>query len=99
MSDKKIRKFFVNRAVPLEVAELIDEIHCDKDLNMENVSKSGLVGKALLDYKNKRLCQINEYNKTKALSQDPISLESEFTKLPECSESAELTDSKNTPAY
>ena len=60
MSDKKIRKLFVNRSVPLEVAELIDEIYSDTELNRENLSKSGLVGKALLDYKNKKLSQIND---------------------------------------
>lgn len=55
MYDKKIRKLFVNRSLPVEVAELIDEIHSDNDLNNENLSKSGLVGKALLEYKNKKL--------------------------------------------
>ena len=64
MSDKKIRKLFVNRSVPLEVAELIDEIYSDTELNRENLSKSGLVGKALLDYKNKKLSQINDRLKT-----------------------------------
>jgi hypothetical protein len=54
MSEKKIRKLFVNRSLPVEVAELIDEIHSDNELNRENLSKSGLVGKALLDYKNKK---------------------------------------------
>ena len=60
MSEKKIRKLFVNRSLPVEVAELIDEIHSDNELNRENLSKSGLVGKALLEYKNKKLSQINE---------------------------------------
>ena len=60
MSEKKIRRMFVNRSLPVEVAELIDEIHSDNELNRENLSKSGLVGKALLEYKNKKLSQINE---------------------------------------
>lgn len=59
MSEKKIRKLFVNRSLPVEVAELIDEIHSNTALNVENLSKSGLVGKALLDYKNKKLCQLD----------------------------------------
>ena len=60
MSEKKIRRMFVNRSMPVEVAELIDEIHSDNELNRENLSKSGLVGKALLEYKNKKLNQMNE---------------------------------------
>ncbi len=64
MSDKKIRKLFVNRSLPVEVAELIDEIHSNNELNRENLSKSGLVGKALLEYKNKKLSLINEQIKT-----------------------------------
>ena len=64
MSEKKIRKLFVNRSLPVEVAELIDEIHSDNELNRENLSKSGLVGKALLEYKNKKLNQMNEQIKT-----------------------------------
>ena len=60
MSEKKIRRMFVNRSLPVEVAELIDEIHSDNELNRENLSKSGLVGKALLEYKNKKLNQMNE---------------------------------------
>ena len=70
MSDKKIRKQFVNRSLPLEVAELIDEIHSDIELNRENLSKSGLVGKALLEYKNRKLNQVNDLYKTKDLNQD-----------------------------
>ena len=70
MPDKKIRKFYVNRSLPLEVAELIDEIHSDNDLNRENLSKSGLVGRALLEYKNRKLNQLNELYKTKDLNQD-----------------------------
>ena len=70
MSDKKIRKQFVNRSLPLEVAELIDEIHSDNELNNENLSKSGLVGKALLEYKNSKLNRLNEQYKTKDLNQD-----------------------------
>ena len=70
MPDKKIRKFYVNRSLPLEVAELIDEIHSDIELNRENLSKSGLVGRALLEYKNRKLNQLNEQYKTKDLSQD-----------------------------
>ena len=64
MSEKKIRKLFVNRSLPVEVAELIDEIHSDNELNRENLSKSGLVGKALLEYKNKKLNQMNEQFRT-----------------------------------
>ncbi len=64
MSDKKIRKLIVNKSLPIEVAELIDEIHSDNELNRENLSKSGLVGKALLEYKNKKLSLINEQIKT-----------------------------------
>ena len=70
MSDKKIRKQFVNRSLSLEVAELIDEIHSDNELNNENLSKSGLVGRALLEYKNRKLNQLNELYKTKDLNQD-----------------------------
>ena len=70
MSDKKIRKQFVNRSLPLEVAELIDEIHSDNELNSENLSKSGLVGKALSEYKHRKLNQLNEQYKTKDLNQD-----------------------------
>jgi len=70
MAEKKIRKFYVNRSLPLEVAELIDEIHSDNDLNRENLSKSGLVGRALLEYKNRKLNQLNELYKTKDLNQD-----------------------------
>ncbi len=69
MSDKKIRKLFVNRSLPVEVAELIDEIHSDNELNRENLSKSGLVGKALLEYKNKKLSLINE--QIKSIQPDP----------------------------
>ena len=69
MSDKKIRKLFVNRSLPVEVAELIDEIHSDNELNRENLSKSGLVGKALQEYKNKKLDQINE--QIKGILPDP----------------------------
>ena len=60
MSDKKIRKFFVNRSLPLEVAELIDEIHSDNELNNENLSKSELVDKALSEYKHSKLKQCKE---------------------------------------
>ena len=60
MADKKIRKLFVNRSLPVEVAELIDEIHSDNELNRENLSKSGSVGRALLEYKNKKLNKITE---------------------------------------
>jgi len=70
MSDKKIRKLFVNRSLPVEVAELIDEIHSNIELNRENLSKSGLVGKALLEYKNKKLSLINEQIKSKQLNPD-----------------------------
>ena len=55
MSEKKSRRLFVNRSLPVDVAELIDEIHGDKLLNKDNLSKSGLVGKALQEYKNKKL--------------------------------------------
>jgi len=72
MSDKKIRKLFVNRSLPVEVAELIDEIHSNIELNRENLSKSGLVGKALLEYKNKKLSLINEQIKSKQLNPDGI---------------------------
>lgn len=72
MSEKKIRKLFVNRSLPVEVAELIDEIHSDNELNRENLSKSGLVGKALLDYKNKKLSLINEQIKSNLLDPDEI---------------------------
>ncbi|MFZ1322897.1 MAG: hypothetical protein WAT71_15175 [Ignavibacteria bacterium] len=70
MSDKKIRKLFVNRSLPVEVAELIDEIHSNIELNRENLSKSGLVGKALLEYKNKKISLINEQIKSKQLNPD-----------------------------
>lgn len=72
MSDKKIRKLFVNRSLPVEVAELIDEIHSDNELNRENLSKSGLVGKALLEYKNKKLSLINEQIKINQINQDEL---------------------------
>jgi len=72
MSEKKIRKLFVNRSLPVEVAALIDEIHSDNELNKENLSKSGLVGKALLDYKNKKLSQINVRIKGNLLDPDAI---------------------------
>ena len=72
MSDKKIRKLFVNKSLPVEVAELIDEIHSNIELNRENLSKSGLVGKALLEYKNKKLSLINEQIKSKQLNPDGI---------------------------
>jgi len=72
MSDKKIRKLFVNRSLPVEVAELIDEIHSNIELNRENLSKSGLVGKALMEYKNKKLSLINEQIKSKQLNPDGI---------------------------
>lgn len=72
MSEKKIRKLFVNRSLPVEVAELIDEIHSDNELNRENLSKSGLVGKALLDYKNKKLSLLNEQIKSNLLDPDEI---------------------------
>ncbi|MBK7446195.1 MAG: hypothetical protein IPJ45_09255 [Ignavibacteria bacterium] len=52
------------------MAELIDEIHSDNELNNENLSKSGLVGKALLEYKHRKLNQLNELYKTKDLNQD-----------------------------
>ena len=73
MSEKKIRKLFVNRSLPVEVAELIDEIHSDNELNRENLSKSGLVGKALLEYKNKKLDLINE--QIKSTLPDPETVE------------------------
>lgn len=72
MSNKKIRKLFVNRSLPVEVAELIDEIHSNCELNRENLSKSGLVGKALMEYKNKKLSLINEQIKSKQLNPDGI---------------------------
>ena len=72
MSDKKIRKLFVNRSLPVEVAELIDEIHSDNELNRENLSKSGLVGKALLEYKNKKLSLINQQIKNNKLDPDGL---------------------------
>ena len=72
MSDKKIRKLFVNRSLPVEVAELIDEIHSNIELNRENLSKSGLVGKALMEYKNKKLSLINEQINSKQLNPDGI---------------------------
>ncbi len=70
MLNKKIPRQFVNRSLPLEVAELIDEIHSDNELNNENLSKSGLVGAALLEYKNRKLNRLNELYKTKDLNQD-----------------------------
>ena len=70
MSDKKIRKLFVNRSLPVEVAELIDEIHSNTELNNENLSKSGLVGKALLEYKNKKLSHISNQFKTNLIEPD-----------------------------
>jgi hypothetical protein len=33
----------------------MDEIHSDNELNNENLSKSGLAGKALSEYKNRKL--------------------------------------------
>lgn len=72
MSDKKIRKLFVNRSLPVEVAELIDEIHSDIELNRENLSKSGLVGRALFEYKNKKLSQIDDKFKRNLLNPDTI---------------------------
>lgn len=72
MSEKKIRKLFVNRSLPVEVAELIDEIHSNNELNRENLSKSGLVGKALLEYKNKKLILINEQIKNNQLDPDGL---------------------------
>jgi len=62
----------VNRSLPVEVAELIDEIHSNIELNRENLSKSGLVGKALMEYKNKKLSLINEQIKSKQLNPDGI---------------------------
>ncbi len=73
MSERKIRKQFVNRSLPVEVAELIDEIHSDNNLNRENLSKSGLVGKALLEYKNKKLGLFNE--QIKSAQSDPETVE------------------------
>lgn len=72
MSDKKIRKLFVNRSLPIEVAELIDEIHSDNELNRENLSKSGLVGKALLEYKNKKLSLVDEQRNSSVLNPDNL---------------------------
>lgn len=72
MSDKKIRKLFVNRSLPVEVAELIDEIHSDNELNRENLSKSGLVGKALLEYKNKKLSLVDEQRNSSVLNPDNL---------------------------
>lgn len=72
MSEKKIRKMFVNRSLPVEVAELIDEIHSDNELNRENLSKSGLVGKALLEYKNMKLSQMNEQIKSNLSDPDTV---------------------------
>jgi len=63
MEEKKIRRLFVNRSLPVEVAELIDEIHGSKELNNDHLSKSGLVGKALQEYKNKKLIKKNYKNK------------------------------------
>ena len=70
MLNKKIPRQFVNRSLPLEVAKLIDEIHSDNELNNENLSKSGLVGAALLEYKHRKLNWLNELYKTKNLNQD-----------------------------
>jgi hypothetical protein len=65
MSEKKSRRLFVNRSLPEDVAKLIDEIHGDKVLNKDNLSKSGLVGKALQDYKNKKIDKKNCKNKNR----------------------------------
>lgn len=78
MSDKKIRKLFVNRSLPVEVAELIDEIHSDTQLNNEHLSKSGIVGKALSEYKNKKLNKLNESFKTTGFVKDSGSLLAEY---------------------
>jgi len=81
MSEKKIRKMFVNRSVPVEVAELIDEIHSDNELNRENLSKSGLVGKALLEYKNKKLNQMNEQIKSNLSDPDTVEQTAQTKKI------------------
>ncbi len=88
MSEKKIRKMFVNRSLPVEVAELIDEIHSDNELNRENLSKSGLVGKALLEYKNKKLRKMNEQIKSNL--SDPDTLEQTDTSKKHKNESVKL---------
>lgn len=102
MSDKKIRKLFVNRSLPVEVAELIDEIHSDTQLNNEHLSKSGIVGKALSEYKNKKLNKFNELYKTGGFVKDSGCLlaESEDCSVSantagkgEKSESADVTES------
>lgn len=64
MEEKKIRRQFVNRSLPIDVAQLIDEIHSNKKINSEHLSKSGLVGKALLEYKNKKLIGKNYKDKS-----------------------------------
>ena len=81
MSEKKIRKMFVNRSLPVEVAELIDEIHSDNELNRENLSKSGLVGKALLEYKNKKMSQINEQIKSNLSDPDTVEETAQIKKI------------------
>ena len=81
MSEKKIRKLFVNRSLPVEVAELIDEIHSDNELNRENLSKSGLIGKALLEYKNKKLSQMNELIKCSLPDPDTVEETSQIKKI------------------
>jgi arsenate reductase-like glutaredoxin family protein len=81
MSEKKIRKMFVNRSLPVEVAELIDEIHSDNELNRENLSKSGLVGKALLEYKNKKLNQMNEQIKSNLSDPDTVEETAQIKKI------------------
>ena len=81
MSEKKIRKLFVNRSLPVEVAELIDEIHSDNELNRENLSKSGLVGKALLEYKNKKLNLINEQIRTNLSDPDTAEQNAQTKKI------------------
>ena len=81
MSEKKIRKMFVNRSLPVEVAELIDEIHSDNELNRENLSKSGLVGKALLEYKNKKLSQMNEQIKGNLSHPDTVEQSAQTKKI------------------
>lgn len=72
---------FVNRSVPVEVAELIDEIHSDNELNRENLSKSGLVGKALLEYKNKKLNQMNEQIKSNLSDPDTVEQTAQTKKI------------------
>ena len=95
MSEKKIRKLFVNRSLPVEVAELIDEIYSDNELNNENLSKSGLVGKALLEYKNRKLNRISEIYKTKVLNQEADSIISESA---ECAESVSIINKHDQSA-